>query len=90
MAPIIRALAALAAACLLTQVTATTTELPPCLDAFQPFAYAGCFKEKGTQNENALDFRSSSDQTKNTVEKCVAECKGTLIQHTWPIGYIVD
>ncbi|GJC95339.1 WSC domain-containing protein [Colletotrichum higginsianum] len=81
MAPIVRALAALAAASLLTQVTATTTELPPCLDAFQPFAYAGCFKEKGTQNENALDFRSSSDQTKNTVEKCVAECKGNSYRY---------
>ncbi|TQN64654.1 WSC domain-containing protein [Colletotrichum shisoi] len=81
MAPIIRALAALAAATLLTQVTATTTELPPCLDAFQPFAYAGCFKEKGTNNENALDFRSSSDQTKNTVEKCVAECKGNSYRY---------
>ncbi|KAJ0161065.1 putative fungistatic metabolite [Colletotrichum tanaceti] len=81
MAPIVRALAVLAAATLLTQVTATTTELPPCLDAFQPFAYAGCFKEKGTQNENALDFRSSSDQTKNTVEKCVAECKGNSYRY---------
>ncbi|GJC86646.1 putative fungistatic metabolite [Colletotrichum liriopes] len=81
MAPIVRALAALAAATLFTQVTATTVELPPCLEAFQPFTYSGCFQEKGTQNENALDFRSSSDQTKNTVEKCVAECKGNSYRY---------
>ncbi|KAK2004859.1 WSC domain-containing protein [Colletotrichum falcatum] len=81
MAPLVRALAAFAAAALLTQVTATTTELPPCLDAFQPFTYSGCFQEKGTQGEPALDFRSSSNQAENTVEKCVAECKGNSYRY---------
>ncbi|KAL2879697.1 hypothetical protein SGCOL_005026 [Colletotrichum sp. CLE4] len=76
MAPIIRALAALAAATLFNQVTATTTELPPCLDEFQPFTYQGCFQEKGTKNENALDFRSGLNQQNMTIETCVDACKG--------------
>lgn len=78
MAPIIRALAALAAATLFNQVTATTTELPPCLDEFQPFTYQGCFKDKGTKNEDALDFRSSLNQQNMTIETCVDACKGKL------------
>ncbi|WYZ40440.1 hypothetical protein EsH8_IV_000781 [Colletotrichum jinshuiense] len=81
MAPLIRAVAALAAATLFTQVTATTTELPPCLDKFQPFTKAGCWADKGTNNENALDFRSSLDQGNMTVEKCVAECKGNSYRY---------
>ncbi|KAK1962124.1 WSC domain-containing protein [Colletotrichum sublineola] len=81
MAPLVRAVAAFAAAALMTQVTATTVELPPCLDAFKPFTYSGCFQEKGTQGEPALDFRSSTDQSKNTVEKCVAECKGNSYRY---------
>ncbi|KAF4875529.1 putative fungistatic metabolite [Colletotrichum siamense] len=77
MAPLLRAVAAFAAATtLVSQVTATTVELPPCLSAFQPFVYSGCYAEKGTQGENALDFRSSIDQSKTTTESCAAECKG--------------
>ncbi|KAK2050561.1 WSC-domain-containing protein [Colletotrichum somersetense] len=81
MAPLVRALAAFAATALLTQVTATTVELPPCLDDFQPFAYSGCFQDKGTLGEPALDFRSSTNQSENTVEKCVAECKGNSYRY---------
>ncbi|KAK1983745.1 WSC domain-containing protein [Colletotrichum cereale] len=81
MAPLVRALTAFAAAALLTQVTATTVELPPCLDAFQPFTYSGCFQDKGTLGESALDFRSSTNQSENTVEKCVAECKGNSYRY---------
>ncbi|KAI8226492.1 putative fungistatic metabolite [Colletotrichum sp. SAR 10_96] len=77
MAPLLRAVAAFAAATtLVSQVTATTVELPPCLSAFQPFVYSGCYAEKGTQGENALDFRSSIDQSTTTTESCAAECKG--------------
>ncbi|KAL0931752.1 wsc domain-containing protein [Colletotrichum truncatum] len=76
MAPLIRAVAALAAATLFTQVTATNVELPPCLDPFKPFAYSGCFAEKGTQGEDALDYRSSADQHTMTTAKCISECKG--------------
>lgn len=79
MAPLIRALAALAAATIFTQVTATTTELPPCLDPFKPFTEAGCFAEKGTKGEDALDFRSNADQYTMTTAKCVDICKGKLI-----------
>ncbi|EFQ28557.1 WSC domain-containing protein [Colletotrichum graminicola] len=81
MAPLVRAFAAFAASAFLAQVTATTIELPPCLDDFQPFAYSGCFQEKGTLGEPVLDFRSSSNQSENTVEKCVADCKGNSYRY---------
>ncbi|KAF6827300.1 WSC domain-containing protein [Colletotrichum plurivorum] len=81
MAPLIRALAALAAATIFTQVTATTTELPPCLDPFKPFTSAGCFADKGTKGEDALDFRSSTDQYTMTTAKCVDVCKGNKYRY---------
>ncbi|KAF9874013.1 WSC domain-containing protein [Colletotrichum karsti] len=76
MAPLFKALAALAAASLFTQVTATGVELPPCLSTFQPFVSSGCYADKGTKGEDALDFRSSIDQKTTTAESCAAECKG--------------
>ncbi|OLN93917.1 WSC domain-containing protein-like protein 4 [Colletotrichum chlorophyti] len=80
MAPLIRAVVALAAATLINQVTATGVDLPPCLDPFKPFTYAGCWAEHGSNGENVLDFRPL-DQTDMTVEKCVASCKGNRYRY---------
>ena len=66
--------AALAAIVLARHAQATTAELPPCLDPFQPFVYAGCYADSG--NPPALSFRSHLDQQNMTVETCVATCKG--------------
>jgi hypothetical protein len=55
-------------------VQATNTELPPCVDKFEPYKSVGCFSEA---DPSALIFRSSEDQNDMTVEKCTAICKGT-------------
>ncbi|CCC05915.1 unnamed protein product [Sordaria macrospora k-hell] len=55
-------------------VRATTIELPPCLDPFQPFIYSGCYADTG--NPHALSLRSQLDQQNMTIEKCVSVCKG--------------
>lgn len=56
-------------------VAATTIELPPCTDPFQPFVYSGCFG--AVEGNSPLTFRSSEDQTDMSVEECVQICKGT-------------
>ncbi|KAK3375012.1 WSC domain-containing protein [Podospora didyma] len=74
MAPFKPMAAALAVAALVSRVQATTVELPPCLDPFQPFVYSGCFQDTGSPH--ALTFRSNLDSQSMTIETCVAECKG--------------
>lgn len=72
MAPI-RAWAALAAVTLASTAQAWHVELPPCLDPFQPFVYSGCF---ANPNGKSLTYRSSTSSRNQTIEGCVAECKG--------------
>lgn len=67
-------LRAAALAALALGVRATTIELPPCVDAFQPFIYSGCYADTG--NPHALSLRSQLDQQNMTIEKCVSVCKG--------------
>ena len=72
--PSVRAVAAALAAVAIAGIQATEVPLPPCLDPFQPFVYAGCFEDTG--NPQALTWRTLLDQYDMTVETCVAECKG--------------
>lgn len=65
-------------------VQATNTELPPCVDKFEPFKPAGCFSEA---EPPALIFRSAQDQSDMTVEKCTAICKGTHLHTTATTTY---
>ncbi|KAK3505006.1 WSC domain-containing protein [Neurospora crassa] len=70
----LRAAALAAVALVHVGVRATTIELPPCLDPFQPFIYSGCYADTG--NPHALSLRSQLDQQDMTIEKCVSVCKG--------------
>ncbi|TWU70362.1 hypothetical protein ED733_000105 [Metarhizium rileyi] len=53
--------------------TATTVELAPCGRESKTFEYVGCVKDG---NPSALIMRSVQDQSKMTVAKCSAVCKG--------------
>lgn len=66
--------AAVAAVALVGRVQANEVHLPPCLDPFQPFVYAGCFQQQA--NTQLFPFRSPLSQDNMTVEQCVADCKG--------------
>ncbi|EAA26914.2 hypothetical protein GE21DRAFT_4313 [Neurospora crassa] len=70
----LRAAALAAIALVHVGVRATTIELPPCLDPFQPFIYSGCYADTG--NPHALSLRSQLNQQDMTIEKCVSVCKG--------------
>lgn len=49
-------------------------ERPPCRGGLEPFVSAGCFRDG---EPPALVFRSGLDRHDMTVDKCVAECKGS-------------
>lgn len=66
--------AALAALAISQLSRAWDVPLPPCTSPFQPFVYAGCFKDPSSPP--ALTFRSSLSTQNMTIEICVAECKG--------------
>lgn len=66
--------AALAVLAFIPSIRATTIELPPCLDPFQPFIYSGCYAD--THSPETLSLRSQLDQQNMTIEKCVSVCKG--------------
>lgn len=66
--------AAVAAATLVDHASAWYAELPPCIEPFKPFVYAGCFTQ--LHNPEVLGFRTNLDASDMTVEKCVATCKG--------------
>lgn len=71
----IRSLAALAALSLVQNVHAWYPQLPPCVDPFRPFVYAGCFQDKGTPE--ALIVRADLDTQDMTIEKCTRRHRWT-------------
>jgi hypothetical protein len=81
----VKTVAAAAAAALVAHVRATEVALPPCLDPFQPFVYAGCFAE--VEGKQILPYRSMADQQQGTIEKCVAECKGNGYRYAGLVYY---
>ncbi|KAL8359860.1 hypothetical protein RB598_008289 [Gaeumannomyces tritici] len=56
------------------QTYAWTVALPPCLSAFQPFVYSGCYND--VKKPDTLSFKSPLSRENMTVEMCVADCKG--------------
>jgi len=80
-------LAAVAAVALLQGVQAWNPELPPCLDTFRPFVYAGCFQDTPAGGEPTLDWRTNLDQNDMTIEKCMAECKGRFKNGLLSVSY---
>ncbi|KAL8419954.1 hypothetical protein RB594_002923 [Gaeumannomyces avenae] len=56
------------------QTYAWTVALPPCLSAFQPFVYSGCYND--VKKPDTLSFKSPLSRDNMTVEMCVADCKG--------------
>lgn len=81
--------AASAAAALLNGVGASTTSRvsreppqPACTSSFQPFAYAGCFKDTG--DPRALLYDSELPTQSMTIETCISFCKGIDRFHIIP------